>query len=264
MATYVFNHQVIDRCLKSDDEMLIDLATDAITHFNDYTETVLNFQDQINAFKQESPDSYRVRAQDLDTKRRNQHNTCLGDVDILNRLAQNEFDCQPFCNLHGLSSAKDANRTDIGDAVFAWAVEHLENVSDQHAKLNNLAIDQRRTQVENDLGLFVKKKELSPEEELMNKYNSLIRDNRFPMVKDKENETYKFIHFLSQKEVTSEEAITNCRNQLKEKHKLTPETLKLVGAAKHQVDMSNLPKEVQNQVKTNFDLGHDSEDLVLA
>lgn len=253
MANYEFNQSVLDKLLDSKDPDLIDFAEDAITAFNDYTITVANFTDNIINLSKESPELYRTAAVDLDTKRRSQHNVCMNKIDGLNRLARNEFKSEPFCDLHGAIMTSMVNRTDLGDAILTWSYENLHNITEN--QLSELGLKPIESSNNNNQSLksYIKNKnETTEEETLMKNYNSLMRDNRYPMIKQKGNE-YAFIHFLTQKEVDPEMVFHYCNHQLKDKHKDSNENIDIVNSAKNQVYKTHLHKEpLTNHIKKSL------------
>lgn len=236
MATYEFNQDVLDKLLKHDDDDLVDFAQDAITIFGNYAETVANFTDDVIAYRKENPETYRTLMTDLDTKRRMQHNACMSKIDGLNRIAEKELKTKPFCAMFGAKSTMFVNRTDLGDAILTWSYEHLNRVTtEQMIELGLTPIESNNSK---DLTEFVKdEKDLSRDEKIMNDYNNLMRDNRYPMVKDDDH--YKFIHFLTQQEVDSKMVTTYCYHQLEEKHKINRDNIMLLNEASHQVNQSN-------------------------
>lgn len=234
MATYEFNQKTLNQLLDHDDDMIQDLAKDAVTGFKDYALTVVNFTDQIEQFKQDSPESYRLKTKDLDTKRKNQHDVAMSSIDILNRIAKTEGNMEPFCDLNGAESTKDAsvNRTDITNAILTWSYEHFNDVS--YEQLKELGLNPDAVQKTADLDQEVKNKAIDPQEELMNEYNHLSRTNRYPMVKTEQG--YQFQHFLSQEPVDVETAMDHCLDRLDYHKKNNPENQLIVQKAALQVD----------------------------
>lgn len=235
MATYQLNQKTLDKIFATNDEDYVDIATESINSFNKYTQIVVNFEDDIAELKKESPDSYRTRMMDLDKKRKIAHDTCLSSVDILNRIAKNE-NIRPFCDLGAnINSAKDVNRSDIADAIFTWSYENLNNVTNN--QMQNLGLTPtNQTNKTTLLQNMLKDEQRTPQQQVMDKYNRLLSQNRYPMIEAEDQ--FKFVHFLTLDEIDPKMAQTYCFNTLIETNKLKPETSDILESAVTQVKKS--------------------------
>lgn len=241
MVLYQFNQKTLDKILATNDEDYVDIAKDSINSFNNYTQIVVNFEDDIDELKKDSPDSYRMRMVELDRKRKIAHDTCLSSVDILNRIAQNEK-MQPFCDLgNNIKSAKEVNRTDIADAIFTWSYEHLDNVS--NAQMEKLGLTPNTPTNESELNSLLEQKERTPEQQVMDKYNRLLSQNRYPMIEVEDK--YKFVHFLTLNEIDPKVAHKYCFDSLIEKDKLSNENHTILEKATKQVKQSKMTDKNQ-------------------
>lgn len=165
-----FNHYLNDK----NDDLNVQTAQQTKQDFQDYYKTVLHFTEHINAYKKEhSGDDYRQEVGRLDRKRRNIHNNCLSDIDMLNKMAQMDG-LKPF-----LEGFEEQNRTDIGDAILQTGYEQM--VKGTGNKMP--AIDASLNSVTKD-------------RDLVNKYNQMLDGyTKYPIIKHGQN--YQFVDMFT-------------------------------------------------------------------
>lgn len=190
-----FNLKVLDHYRKSSDEMYQDLGQTTWDHFHDYAKIVLNFDDQMVAWKKEkSGNDYRNTVKDLDNKRRLTHNNCLHDIDIMNRLAKSD-NLPPFA----VFKSSNYNRTDIGNAILEACAENVEqNVSKvKHAPT--------RTETVHNIA---------------DSYNFMLNYTKYPLVRDQKANKYHFIDLFTQKEADYQDVADYTKRRTNDPKKL--------------------------------------------
>lgn len=232
--SYSFNYDTLATILASTDDMYKEIASEAIEHFKKYTQTVTNFEANVAEYKQEDLDTYRTKTVQLDRARRNEHNVCIGSVDILNRIAQKmDPPIPPFCELPG--EAKDADRTEIARAIFEWAYVHIKEIGDE--AIETLELDKHLEKGKDITEQLSKeeKKEKDPKELIMEQYNALSRTNPYPMVQ--KDGKYRFVHYLKQTDVPPATVNTHMMNELIKQNKVNKGS-EILSKALRQVEKS--------------------------
>lgn len=169
-----FNMDTFNHYLNSSDDLDQETAQSTIKHFKKYYESVMHFDEKINAFKKEhSSDDYRMEVGRLDRQRRDRHNDCLVDINMLNTMAEQDG-LKPF-----LPGSEGRNRTDIGDAILQQGYEQMvKNTGNK---------------------MPVKDNTLMQTEELMNSYNKMLDGyTKYPMVRDGKN-NFRFMDLFTGK-----------------------------------------------------------------
>lgn len=89
--------------------------------FREYALKVLRFNDQLAALRTEmNGQNYRVKAGQIDRERTDNHNACLSDINMINRLAVSK-------KLPAFSQTSKSNpdRTDYGQAIVKSCCDHV-------------------------------------------------------------------------------------------------------------------------------------------
>lgn len=114
---YKFNQTVLDHYLESDDDLMQDLAQETVTNFDKYIEAVATHQDVLDSYKSTYDGSdFREMAMKLDASRKSKHDSCLTNINALQRGAA--VDGMQFCIPQGEKPFEQATRTDLGMAIM--------------------------------------------------------------------------------------------------------------------------------------------------
>lgn len=218
-----FNMKTLDHYKNDPDEDIRDLATTCVDDFKKYAGIVLRFDDKMQAVKQEkSGQEYREYASKLDKQRRMIHNNCLNDIEIINRLANNDH-LPPFVSYDGDKNA--LNRTDYGNAILKQCYEEIRNNEER-------VVPETKTEHTRDE---------------MDNYNNMLPFNKYPVVKDGKN--YKFIEIFTQKETPYKQVEHYIKGRTDD-----PDKLNYLKEAKSLVDLSKPQKTTDKDVANSFDI----------
>lgn len=205
-----FNLKTLQHYQDSSDDMEKDLADTCQKDFADYGKIVTTFSQQTAEWKEEkSADEYRQLVGGLDHKRREIHNNCLHDIDILNRLAKAD----------GLSAfavaSGSANRTDFGNAIIEQCYENVFKAQPKAANMQQNSYANKR--------------------DLINGYNNMLDGyTKYPLIKDKAG-GYNFRDMWTQEIVPPSQVENYVKGRTSD-----PAKLDLLNKA---VELTNLNKE---------------------
>lgn len=171
-----FNMDTFNHYLNSDDDLDVETAQQTKQDFKDYYKTVIHFTERINAYKKEhSGDDYRQEVGRLDRRRRDIHNNCLSDIQMMNKMAEMDG-LKPF-----LPRTDGKNRTDIGDAILQQGYEQMVKGTGNKTPVEDTSLNS-----------------VTQTRDLVNNYNKMLDGyTKYPIVKD--GQSYRFMNMFTGK-----------------------------------------------------------------
>lgn len=205
-----FNLQTLKHYQNSSDNLEKELADTCQKDFADYGKIVTTFSQQTAEWKkQKSADEYRQLVGKLDHRRREIHNNCLHDIDILNRLAK--ADGLPAFAI----ASGSANRTDFGNAIIEQCYENVFKAQPEAVKTKQNSYANKR--------------------DLISSYNNMLGGyTKYPLIKDKAG-NYNFCDMWTQEAVAQSQVENYVKGRTSD-----PAKLDLLNKA---VALTNLNKE---------------------
>lgn len=128
-ATVKLNLKAIEPYLSDDDDTIAEFVNECLDDFKKYGQIVLRFNDKKATWKTEkSTEDFQQLFHEIDERRHNIHNKCIGDIRALNNIISKDSNKKSMFATWDDSNIKEVTkipRSDIGNAILELYLEEL-------------------------------------------------------------------------------------------------------------------------------------------